>query len=190
MNLTLVLIVAISLAMDAFAVSVGLGIKHPNYRMRYAFKVAVMFGLFQAVMPVLGWLLGDQFKTIISTYDHWVVFALLALIGIKMIYEGVRGTDECKGSCCKSCESFKVLLFLSLATSIDALAAGFSFAFLQTSILIPALIIGAVTFVLSFIGTSLGYWIGSVLKRGAEILGGSVLFLLGLKILMQHLFTA
>jgi len=129
MSLVLVFIVAFSLAMDAFAVSVGLGIKHPDYRTTYALKVAFMFGLFQAIMPVVGWYLGDQFVMSISSYDHWVAFIILAVIGIKMIYEGIKGTDECKNA--RECESMKVLLLLSLATSIDALAAGFSFAFLH-----------------------------------------------------------
>jgi len=177
--------IAFSLAMDAFAVSVGLGIKHPNYRTAYALKVAFMFGLFQAVMPVVGWYLGDQFIVFISRYDHWVVFIVLAIIGIKMIYEGMKGTDGCKSV--KECESMKVLLLLSLATSIDALAAGLSFAFLRASIFVPAAIIGIVTFVLSFLGTALGDRIGSRFKRVAEVLGGSVLFLLGLNILIKHL---
>lgn len=189
MSLFLVFTVAFSLAMDAFAVSVGLGIKHPNYRTAYALKVAFMFGAFQAVMPIIGWYLGDQFVTFMSRYDHWVIFVVLAVIGIKMIYEGMkgkgRGTDTCKST--RECESIKVLLLLSLATSIDALAAGFGFAFLHSNIFLPAAIIGIVTFVLSFFGTALGYYIGSRFKRVAEVIGGSVLFLLGLNILIKHL---
>jgi len=170
--------------MDAFAVSVGLGIKHPNYRTAYALKVAFMFGFFQALMPLIGWLLGAQFRGFIAVYDHWVIFILLAVIGTKMIYEAVKGTEDIK---CINCESFKLLLLLSLATSIDALAAGFSFAFLSSSILMPALIIGLVTFVISFIGAALGDKIGSKFKASAEIVGGSVLFLIGLNILLKHL---
>jgi len=184
MSFVFVLIVACSLAMDAFAVSVGLGIKHPNYRTAYAFKVAFMFGFFQAVMPLIGWVLGAQFRVIIASYSHWVIFAVLAVIGIKMIYEAVKGTESAK---CINCESFKLLLFLSLATSIDALAAGFSFAFLHSSMLMPSLIIGLVTFIISFIGAALGDRIGSRFKTSAEIVGGSVLFLLGLNILLKHL---
>ncbi len=164
--------------------SIGLGIKHPNYKAAYALKVAFMFGLFQAVMPVVGWFLGDQFRFFIANYDHWVAFILLAGIGIKMIYEAVKGTDKDK---CIDCESFKVLLLLSLATSIDALAAGFSFAFLHASMLMPALVIGLITFILSFIGATLGDRIGSKFKTSSEIIGGSVLFLLGLNILLKHL---
>jgi len=170
--------------MDAFAVSVGLGIRHPNYRVAYAIKVAFMFGLFQAVMPVIGWLLGEQFLSFVANYDHWVAFILLAVIGIKMIYEAAKGTEKDKRI---DCESFKVLLLLSLATSIDALAAGFSFAFLHSNILMPAVVIGVVTFILSFIGATLGDKVGSKFKTGAELVGGSVLFLIGLNILLKHL---
>jgi len=170
--------------MDAFAVSVGLGIKHPNYRTAYALKVAFMFGFFQAVMPLIGWFLGAQFRVVIAAYDHWIIFIILGAIGIKMIYEAVKGSENSK---CINYESFRLLLLLSLATSIDALAVGFSFAFLHSSIFIPALIIGLVTFVISFIGAALGDRIGSKFKVSAEIIGGSVLFLIGLNILLKHL---
>jgi putative Mn2+ efflux pump MntP len=144
-----------------------------------------MFGAFQAIMPIVGWYLGDQFVTFMSRYDHWVIFFVLAVIGTKMIYEGIKGTGERKSA--RECESMKILLLLSLATSIDALAAGFGFAFLHSNIFVPAAIIGIVTFVLSFCGTALGDQIGSRFKRAAEVLGGSVLFLLGLNILIKHL---
>ncbi len=185
MSIFLVLIIALSLSMDAFAVAVSLGIKHPNYRTSYALKVAFLFGLFQALMPIIGWYLGEQFIDLMSGYDHWVAFIILAVIGIKMIYEGVKGPDPRSRRI--EYESLRVLLLLSLATSIDALAAGLSFAFLGTKILFPAAIIGVVTFFVSFLGTFLGDRVGTRFKMGAEVVGGLVLFLLGLNILMKHL---
>jgi len=183
MNIVVVFLVAVGLAMDAFAVSIGLGIRTVSHKLRYALKVALFFGAFQAVMPVLGWALGEQFNLLISGYDHWVAFLLLILIGIKMIYEGVKKDEQSRK---KRRTPLYTLFILSIATSIDALAVGVSFAFLNMNILTPALIIGAVTFILSFLGVDLGKRLGLRFKNVAEILGGVILIVIALKILIQH----
>ena len=179
-------LIAIGLSMDAFAVSLckGLCMKKLNYRQ--GAMIALFFGGFQMMMPLLGWVLGKQFERYITTVDHWIAFVLLACIGGKMIWEAMHdGNDET----CPVDErlDYKQLLVMAIATSIDALAVGITFAFLQTPI-IPAVIqIGVVTFVLSFGGVVIGFRFGTRFKRKAEIGGGIVLVLIGLKILVEHL---
>ncbi|MFH1222713.1 MAG: manganese efflux pump MntP family protein [Pseudomonadota bacterium] len=178
-------LIAVGLAMDAFAVSIGLGVKNVSYKVKYALRVALFFGAFQAVMPFIGWLLGEQFAPLISNYDHWVAFSLLAAVSFKMIYEGVKGGSVTSDGDKKV--SLHTLLLLSLATSIDALAVGVSFAFLGVKILIPCIVIGGVTFVISFVGVDIGKRLGSRFKNGAEILGGVILLAIAVKILFQHI---
>ena len=188
MTLLTVLFISIGLAMDAFAVSIGLGIKAKNNKLRTALKAAFLFGLFQTFMPVIGWFAGNQFKDLIVNYDHWVAFVILVLIGIKMIYESTRMDKKCEDSSAK--DSFVTLLILAIATSIDALAVGVSFSFLNTLITVPVIIIGCVTFVLSFIGVEVGNRLGCYAKSKAEIFGGVILILLGIKILLEHTYFA
>ncbi len=186
MEMVEIVLVALGLAMDAFVVSVANGISTvKQLRTSNALKMATFFGSFQAFMPVMGWAIGLSIMDLISGFDHWVAFGLLGFIGCKMSYEALsRGTEEKRIISL----SVYVLLMLSVATSIDALAVGVSFAFLKiASIAIPVIIIGVVTFLLSFLGTSAGNKLGSFLGKKIEIVGGLILIGIGLKILFEHL---
>ncbi|MCX6113539.1 MAG: manganese efflux pump MntP family protein [Proteobacteria bacterium] len=183
-----VLLISIGLAMDAFAVSIGLGIKAKENKLRIALKTAFMFGVFQSLMPVIGWLLGNQFKDIIVSYDHWVAFFILVLIGAKMIYESTKIDKKCPAT--DNADRFITLFMLAIATSIDALAVGISFSFLDILITIPVIVIGCVTFIFSFIGVEIGNRLGCHAKSKAEVLGGLILIILGIKILLEHTYFA
>ncbi len=185
MNIFTILLVAVGLAMDAFAVSVASSVLICEHRLRRAFTFGLMFGGFQMLMPVLGWAVGWTFRSCISNVDHWIAFSLLVLIGLKMIWEAfeIRRIEQ---SCCKL--TWLVLLGLSLATSMDALATGISFAFLDVSIVLPVAVIGAVTFALSFAGVLLGSRLGGKFEQKAELLGGTILIAIGFQILIKHLF--
>jgi len=184
MSIITIIFIAFGLAIDAFAVSITSGITIKNLRINSALKIAFFFGLFQAVMPVVGWLTGLSLKDFISGIDHWIAFALLSLIGCKMIYESTK-----IGSSKKDINPLNVyvLLMLSIATSIDALAVGVSFAFLKLSIATPVIVIGAVTFLLSFLGVFVGNRFGHFFENKIEIAGGLVLIGIGIKILIEHL---
>jgi putative Mn2+ efflux pump MntP len=183
MDLVTILLIAIGLAMDAFAVSIAKGITIRNDRWKYALLLAAFFGGFQALMPTIGWLAGLGFKDAIMGIDHWIAFGLLSFIGAKMIYES-RKDDEDRSDKL----TLLSVLTLAVATSIDALMVGLSFAFLETSILVPVLVIGAVTFALSFMGCMFGCKLGTMFGRRVEVVGGIVLILIGLRILVEHLF--
>jgi putative Mn2+ efflux pump MntP len=187
------ILVAIGLAMDAFAVSVSSGICIPNLKPRYSFRAALAFGLFQFGMPVLGWLAGEAFRSLIQGFDHWIAFILLAFVGGKMALEGLKKKDE--GACeepdsRRSILDLGGLLVLAVATSIDALAVGLSYSVIGTPILLPATIIGVVTFLLSLVGCEFGKRIGAKFERWAELVGGLVLIGIGAKILLEHLIKA
>lgn len=184
MSILSVLFLSVGLAMDAFAVSVGCGIKSSSKSFVYPFKIALSFGFFQALMPVAGFLFGRSFANLISAYDHWIAFLLLAAIGIKMIAESFEKSAACDS---RPEISFGSLMALSVATSIDALAAGVSLALLNISIFFPAFIIGIVTFSLSFLGVRIGDRAGRKLKKYAEIAGGIILLSIGVKILLEHI---
>ncbi len=177
--------VAIGLSMDAFAVSLckGLNMRKLNYK--HALIIAVLFGGFQAAMPLLGWLLGRQFEHYITSFDHWIAFFLLAFIGGNMLVEAFKGRPD--PSEYNEQLNIKELLMLAVATSIDALAIGITFAFLQVMILPAITIIGFTTFMLSFAGVALGNTFGMKYKSKAEIVGGSVLIVIAVKILIEHL---
>lgn len=179
-------LIGIGLAMDAFAVSIckGLNMRKINYV--HGLITAMFFGVFQAVMPLIGFFLGRQFSTYITTVDHWITFILLAFIGGKMIYEAFSENEECET--CSAGLDIKELLLMAVATSIDALAVGVTFAFLDVSIFSSVLIIGVITFVISFIGVIIGNIFGSKYKEKAEVFGGVILILIGLKILLEALF--
>ena len=177
------LLVAVGLSMDAFAVAVCRGLEMRRIDYRQALLIAVFFGGFQALMPVEGYLLGAGFEHYISALDHWIAFALLAFIGGKMIWEAVRGGEEEQPQEL----DLKMLLMMAVATSIDALAVGITFAFLRMDILSSALTIGATTFLISFGGVAAGNRFGARYKQKAEIVGGVVLVLIGVKILLEHL---
>ena len=179
------LLIGIGLSMDAFAVSVckGLGMKR-NIKLS-AIIIALFFGAFQAIMPLIGWSLGRQFEQYIIAFDHWISFILLAFIGGKMLYETLKD-NECEVAL-SSCLNIKELFALAVATSIDALAVGVTFAFLQINILRANVIIGITTFAISLGGVFIGSKFGSRFEKKAEIAGGVILILIGLKILLEHL---
>ena len=175
-------LVAVSLSMDAFAVSVCKGLSVKKLRPRHCATAGLYFGGFQALMPLLGWLLGRQFESLIKSIDHWIAFVLLALIGANMIREALGDEEDVNDSF-----SFKTMLPLAVATSIDALAVGVTFAFLEVRILPAVSFIGVVTFLLSALGVKIGSIFGTKYKSKAELTGGVILILLGLKILLEHL---
>lgn len=176
--------IALALAMDAFAVALGTGLTLDRLTGRHIFRFGFHFGLFQALMPVLGWLAGMSVQKWISAYDHWIAFALLATIGGKMIREAFEEEGE-EAAATDPTRGWS-LVMLSVATSIDALAVGLSLAMLGVSIWVPAGVIGLVCAVLTVIGMLLGRRIGSMWGQRVEILGGAVLIAIGLKILLEH----
>jgi manganese efflux pump family protein len=175
---------AISLSMDAFAVSLSKGLCMPKINYRHAAIIAFAFGGFQALNPLVGWLIGKQFERYVTRFDHWIAFGLLALIGIKMIVEALKKVKQ--ESECQYRLDFKELLVLSVATSIDALAVGITFSFLQVMIIPSVSVIGMTTFIICFAGVIIGNKFGSRIKKQAEIAGGIVLILIGLKIFLEH----
>ena len=168
--------------MDAFAVSICKGLSVYKMKPKHAFIAGTYFGIFQALMPVVGFFLGKQFESLITSIDHWIAFALLGIIGINMIRESRKESEEINSSF-----SFKAMLPMAVATSIDALAVGITFAFLNADITLSAVIIGVITFVVSAAGVKIGNVFGSKFKSKAELAGGIVLVLMGLKILLEHL---
>lgn len=184
LNLLTIVFIAVGLAMDAFAVSVASGLAVTKLRARHALKIALFFGLFQALMPVLGWVLGLGFRHHIEAFDHWLAFGLLAAIGGKMIYESFR-LEAAENP--RDLMSVRMLLVLSVATSIDALAVGLTLTFIKVPIVTPAVIIGIVTFALSYAGVFLGKKVGHFFEKKVEALGGLILIAIGIKILVEHL---
>jgi putative Mn2+ efflux pump MntP len=185
MDLISSLLIALGLSMDAFAVSVTGGATMFHDRLRGALAAAIFFGGFQALMPVIGWLGGIGFSDLASSYDHWIAFALLALIGGKMIFESMTVEPSERSA---DLLDLRLLTLLAIATSIDALAVGVTFAFLDVSILVPVAIIGTVTFALSFLGVFIGSRFVGLLDNRVEVAGGLILIGIGLKILLDHLF--
>jgi putative Mn2+ efflux pump MntP len=178
-----ILLVAVGLAMDSFSVSITNGLAHKTFRVVSALRIGLFFGLFQALMLVIGWFAGIHVLDLISGFDHWIAFGLLGFIGCRMIYEALRAdTKTLLGSL-----GIGLLLTLSVATSIDALAVGLSFSFLRIAIVVPALVVGIVAFALSFLGVYLGRKIGHFFRNRVEILGGVILLAIGVKIVVEHL---
>lgn len=181
-----VLLIAVSLAMDAFAVSISNGVSVRNFSRKDAIRQASFFGGFQFLMPITGWILGSSVKDYIEAVDHWIAFILLFIIGLNMIRESLKGDeDAAEGG---GVLANKVLLLQAVATSIDALAVGISFAMLDINIIQASILIGVVSFVISCLGASAGRYLGAKLQTKAEILGGIVLILIGAKILAESLF--
>lgn len=179
-------LIAVGLSADAFSVSVCKGLNMRKLNLKHAYVIALFFGVFQAVMPLLGYLLGTGFSEYIERYDHWIAFVLLAFIGGKMALEAIREKD---GEAEEKTDTLSIgeLTILAVATSIDALAVGITFAFLKVNILPSVLLIGVTTFALSLGGVLLGNRFGAKYKSKAEIAGGVILILIGLKILLEHL---
>lgn len=186
MDLVSIVIIAVALSMDAFAVSITNGIIIKNICLKNHLKIALFFGLFQGVMPVIGWAGGSYFRSYIELYDHWLAFGLLAIIGGKMIHEAFSFEEKEKAAK-TNCLHFPTLLLMSVATSIDALAAGISFAVLDVDILMPAVIIGLITALMSFIGIKIGDTVGHLFENRIEIIGGLMLIAIGVKVLVEHL---
>lgn len=204
MSILSIVLTGFGLAMDAFAVSIAKGITLTKVRVKDALRVALFFGIFQGLMPLIGWGAGRYFSEYIKAFDHWIAFILLGFIGGKMIFEALKERNEEKREVAVSMEiseekekellnnrrkeelSFKNLTVLAIATSIDALAVGVSFAFLGIPIVKSVIIIGLITLVLCFFGVIIGEKLGDILKNYAEIVGGVVLILIGINILLEH----
>lgn len=183
MGILEILLIAVGLSMDAFAVSVAKGITVERVEVRHALSAGIWFGAFQALMPLLGYVLGAGFSTLVSDWDHWIAWLLLTFIGGNMLREALFGKDGERES---NDFGARIMLPLAIATSIDALAVGVSFAFLGMPVAVPVAIIGVTTFVFSYAGVYLGHSFGSGFKSGAEAVGGLVLMGIGLKILIEH----
>jgi len=178
-----ILLISIGLAMDAFAVSVCKGLAMKKMSWKKAIIIGLYFGIFQAVMPVIGYFLGTTFERFITNVDHWVAFILLVGIGINMVKEAFDKESENRNDNV----DVKTMLVLSIATSIDALAIGITFACLKIHIVMPVITIGLITFIISVIGVKIGNRFGDKYGKKAEIMGGVILILLGIKILLEHL---
>ena len=182
------LLVGVGLSMDAFAVSVCKGLCMKRLNMRQALVIALFFGGFQALMPLIGWALGTQFEQFITPVDHWVAFGLLLIIGAKMLWDSFHGDDDELLSCAVDGRlDLRELTMMAVATSIDALAVGITFAFLRVDIVASVVVIGVTTFALSLVGVAVGHRFGARYEKPATVVGGVVLILIGLKILLEHL---
>ena len=183
MGMIELLLIALGLSMDAFAVSVGKGLSVQKIRPRHSLSVGVWFGGFQALMPLIGYFLGVSFASMVESFDHWIAFILLGIIGFNMIREAMSN-DECEAT--HSDFSARSMLMMAVATSIDALAVGVSFAFLHIDIWSAAAIIGVTTFILSVVGLRIGNIFGCRYKSKAEFAGGAILVIMGVKIVVEH----
>ena len=181
-------LIGVGLSMDAFAAAICQGLFMTRIKWGHALTVGLYFGGFQALMPFIGWMLGSQFADRIQQYDHWIAFILLVLIGGNMIREALSGDEEDAAQAETDLRlDHKKLFLMAIATSIDALAIGVTFAFLETAILPAIGIIGCTTFCITVAGVAVGCWFGTRYKKRAEITGGAILVLLGIKILLEHL---
>lgn len=180
-----IILIGIGLAMDCFAVAICYGMTCAKPRWSRVLRMAAFFGGFQGLMPVVGWLAGISLKSSIAAIDHWIAFGLLGFIGIKMVVEALRHKEEDDNGV--RYEQLRVLISLSIATSIDALIVGLGFAFLEVHILGAVLIIGLISALFTVIGIFIGKNVGKFLRKKAEIVGGVVLLGIGLKILLEHL---
>lgn len=178
-----ILLIGIGLAMDAFAVSICKGLSMKKMNWKNAIIIALYFGVFQALMPLIGYFLGMTFESIVTTFDHWVAFALLTLIGGGMIKESFDDEDDKKNDKV----DFKTMVVLAIATSIDALAIGITFAFFDVNIVLAVSIIGIITVIISVLGVKIGNRFGDKYQNKAQLMGGIILVLLGFKILLEHL---
>lgn len=183
MGLLELIILSIGLAMDAFAVAVCKGLSMSKMKWRNACIIGIYFGFFQAFMPFIGYLLGISFQDKICSIDHWIAFVLLGIIGLNMIKESISNENEKNDESIK----FKDMIILALATSIDALAVGITFAFLKVNILLAISLIGIITLIISVAGVKIGNIFGNRYEKKAEFAGGIILILLGIKILLEHL---
>ena len=186
MSILEICLVGLGLAADAFAVAMCKGVEMKKFILKYAVVIALFFGVFQAVMPLIGWAVASTFEEYITAYDHWIAFGLLLLLGGKMIWDSFKKEEASEEEKALNI-GFKTLLLMAIATSIDALAVGVTFAFLQVNVWLAVAMIGSVTFVLSFLGVVIGVRIGDKFEKKAEFFGGLILVLIGVKILLEHL---
>lgn len=182
-----IFLTAISLAMDSFAISITAGLILKEFSPKHFIRIAFYMGLFQALMPIIGWMIGVSFKHYIVSFDHWIAFFLLLGLGAKMIYDDLKCEDE---NSCFDPQKRLVVMGLALATSIDALVVGVNFAFLDISITMPIYLIGIVSFILSLVGVFIGCYLGTKVKIKFTLIGGVILIGLGLNILTDHLSQA
>lgn len=187
MDMLSTVLIAVGLAMDAFAVSIVSGISLKKPRMSHAVVFGLFFGVFQFIMPVIGWYLGSYFAEYIEKYNHWVAFFLLGFIGVKMIVDSLKKDEDNKEGDDVGIINFKNMTLLAIATSIDALAVGISFAVINTDIWSASAIIGVVAFAFSFVGVLLGKKLGTLAGKSMETIGGGILVIIGIKILIGHL---
>lgn len=185
MGLIELFLTGVGLSMDAFAVAVCKGLGMHRINMRHAFVIALFFGVFQALMPLIGWALGSQFASFVEPVGHWIAFGLLAIIGGKMVWDAVHDDTEAMDDAEKL--NIPELFLLAIATSIDAFAVGIGFALLQVDIIFAVCAIGVITFVLSLVGVVIGNQFGARFEKPAGIVGGIVLILIGVKILLEHM---
>lgn len=183
MDFITLVIIALGLSMDCFAVAIGTGVCTRRITKPEIFRMAVFFGAFQGLMPMIGWYIGFGFRHIIAAYDHWVAFVLLTFLGIRMIYEGLGNAHTGK---IMNNFHLKTLISLAFATSIDALAVGFSLAFLNISLWISALVIGLVSFLITILGIYIGSLFHKRIRFNFNILGGVILIGIGIKIFLEH----
>lgn len=178
-----ILLISIGLAMDAFAISICKGLSMRKMNWKKAIIIGLYFGIFQGIMPIIGYLLGTTFDHFITSIDHWIALILLTDIGINMVKDAFSDESE---NCNENIDA-KTMIILAIATSIDALAVGITFACLRVKIVLPVISIGTITFILSVIGVKIGNKFGNIYKAKAEIMGGIILILLGIKIVLEHL---
>lgn len=183
MGIIEIFLISIGLAMDAFAVSICKGLSMKKLNIRKMIIVGLYFGVFQAVMPLIGFFLGKGFESFVTSIDHWIAFILLLFIGANMIKEAFGDYEEANDD-----TSFKVMVILAIATSIDALAVGITFAFLKVNIMLAVFLIGIITFGISALGVIIGNKFGNKFEKRAKLFGGAILILMGTKILIEHLF--
>lgn len=189
MGIITILLLAFGVAMDAFAVSITNGLCYEKFRRKEAYLTAFTFGVFQAGMPLLGYYIGSAFYETIAFLDHWIALLLLGAIGSNMILEGIKAYRNTDKNCETEPFTLKLLLTQAVATSIDALALGISFAVMRTNIFLAVFLIGIITFLFSLFGTFLGKKFDRFLKEKAEIFGGCILIFIGVKIFMEHVFS-
>ena len=187
MDLISLISISIALSMDAFSVSICKGLATKKFSLKTALLCGLWFGGFQALMPLIGYFLGAQFEHFITNIDHWIAFGLLAIIGVNMIREALCEDEERQEDSSCGCTGFKTMLMMAIATSIDALAVGVTFAFLKVNIWKSVLLIGITTFIFSFCGVKIGNIFGSRYSKISEIAGGTILIILGIKILIEHM---
>ncbi len=185
MDIFAVLLIAVGLAMDAFAVSLGIGTTERSTNPRARFRLAFHFGLFQFMMPIIGWVAGSTISRWIAPVDHWIAFGLLAYVGINMIRSGLNPEKE---SYTRDPSRGRTLIVLAIATSIDALAVGLSLAMLEIAIITPSIVIGVVTYSLSMVGLFAGNKLGEKFGKRMEVVGGVILIGIGLRVLITHIF--